>query len=101
MVQKEAPMSRYTNRGVKLTPLDIAIIRKAAQEWGLGEKGFSAALRLIVREWAVARGQLATPAPKAAPGDERFFDGQDPASRGGRGLPASVWRWLCTLFRKP
>jgi hypothetical protein len=37
---------------VNLEARDYLLIRQVAQEKGLGKKGFSAALRLIVREWA-------------------------------------------------
>ena len=42
---------KYIARIVNLEPLDYKIIRDFAQEKGLGGKGFSAALRIIVRDW--------------------------------------------------
>ncbi len=43
--------SRYINRMVNLEPRDYRIVRRAADDRGLGGKGFSAALRIIIREW--------------------------------------------------
>jgi hypothetical protein len=36
---------------VSLEKLDYRIVRQVADERGLGSKGFSAALRTIIREW--------------------------------------------------
>ena len=41
----------YIQRMVNLEPLDYRIVRRLAERKGLGKRGFSAALRLIVREW--------------------------------------------------
>ncbi len=41
-------MPRFIRRNVTLAPEDINTVRRHAQEWGLS---FSAALRLIIREW--------------------------------------------------
>ena len=46
------PTSRYLTRLVNLEPLDYHIVRQFAGEKGLGNTGFSAALRLIIREWS-------------------------------------------------
>ena len=45
------PTSRYITRLVNLEPTDYRIVRRFADEKGLGGKGFSAALRIIIREW--------------------------------------------------
>lgn len=44
-------MSRFIQRMVNLEKSDYYIVRRLADERGLGLKGFSAALRTIIREW--------------------------------------------------
>ena len=41
----------YIARLVNLAPQDYLTVRRLADEKGLGSKGFSAALRMIIREW--------------------------------------------------
>jgi hypothetical protein len=41
----------YIHRMVSLEKLDYRIVRQVANQRGLGGKGFSAALRIIIREW--------------------------------------------------
>jgi hypothetical protein len=41
----------YIPRIVNLTLQDYRTVRRLANEKGLGSKGFSAALRMIIREW--------------------------------------------------
>lgn len=48
-------MREFMPRCVNLEARDYRIVREAADEKGLGSKGFSAALRLIIREWEAAR----------------------------------------------
>jgi hypothetical protein len=43
------PSSQYVQRMVNLEPRDYRLVRRVAQEKGLGKRGFSAALRLILR----------------------------------------------------
>ena len=43
--------SEYVPRMINLEPSDYQIVRWVADQRGLGEKGFSAALRMIIREW--------------------------------------------------
>ena len=43
---------KYINRVVNLEPADYFTVKKLALEKGFGGKGFSAALRFIIREWA-------------------------------------------------
>jgi hypothetical protein len=43
--------SHYIQHMVNLHKTEEAIIQRCAEKKGLGTKGFSAALRLIVREW--------------------------------------------------
>jgi hypothetical protein len=43
--------TRYITRLVNLEQSDYWIVKRIAQERGLGGKGFSAALRMIIREW--------------------------------------------------
>jgi hypothetical protein len=59
------PTSRYLTRLVNLEPLDYHIVRRFANEKGLGGKGFSAALRLIIGEWYSI--QSVKPSPKTNP----------------------------------
>lgn len=42
----------YIPRLVNLTLQDYRTVRRLAEEKGLGSKGFSAALRMIIREWS-------------------------------------------------
>jgi hypothetical protein len=44
-------MTKYIQRLVNLELDDFQIVRRIAVERGLGGKGFSAALRMIVLEW--------------------------------------------------
>ena len=41
----------YLPRLVNLEVNDVRLIRQVASQAGLGDKGFSAALRIIIREW--------------------------------------------------
>lgn len=41
----------YLQRIVNLERRDYDTIKQVAQDKGLGKKGFSAVLRLIIREW--------------------------------------------------
>ena len=43
----------YLPQMVNLEVNDVRLIRQFANHAGLGEKGFSAALRIIIREWAL------------------------------------------------
>ena len=43
---------QYVPRMINLEQSDYNIVRRFAEERGLGDKGFSAALRMIIREWA-------------------------------------------------
>jgi hypothetical protein len=52
---------------------DFQVVRRAANPRGLGEKGFSAALQMIIREW-------------------QEFQLQDPAHMTAGGLPARADR---------
>ena len=56
------PASHYIQRMVNLEPMDYRIIRKVALEKGLGKKGHSAAIRMIIREW-YAMQKAAQPVP--------------------------------------
>ena len=42
---------QYVPRMINLEAQDYQIVRRVADQRGLGEKGFSAALRMIIREW--------------------------------------------------
>ena len=41
----------YVPRMINLERSDYQIVRQMAEERGLGEKGLSAAVRMIIREW--------------------------------------------------
>jgi hypothetical protein len=43
--------TEYIRRIVNLEPRDYDAIKQHAEDQGLGKKGFSVALRLIIREW--------------------------------------------------
>ena len=43
---------QYVPRMINLEQSDYNTVRRLAEERGLGEKGFSGALRMIIREWA-------------------------------------------------
>ena len=47
-------MTLYIRRIINLEQSDYWIVQRVIQEKGLGAKGFSAAIRLIIREWASA-----------------------------------------------
>lgn len=47
-------------RMVTLDPIDYQVIAQASELKGLGNRGFSASLRMIVREWAAAQGLSVT-----------------------------------------
>ena len=42
---------QYVPRMINLEPQDYQVVRRVADERGLGDKGFSAAMRMIIREW--------------------------------------------------
>ena len=58
----------YIPRMVNLTQREYQIIKQVAEERTLGTRGFSTALRLIVREWADLTQR---PAPQLQPADTR------------------------------
>ena len=45
------PAKKFITRQVNLEPLDYKIVRDFADENRLGRQGFSAALRMILRDW--------------------------------------------------
>ncbi len=47
--------THYVCRMVNLEGRDYRLVRIVAKERGLGAKGFSAALRMIIREWEAAQ----------------------------------------------
>ena len=57
--------TEYLQRIVNLERRDYDAIKKVAHEKGLGGKGFSAALRLIIREWETFTHTI-TPKPDAS-----------------------------------
>jgi len=51
----------YLQRIVNLERRDYDTIKQVAQDKGLGKKGFSAALRLIIREWQDLKSKVTFP----------------------------------------
>ena len=43
----------YVPRMINLEPQDYQVVRRVADQRSLSEKGFSAALRMFIREWKV------------------------------------------------
>ena len=58
----------YMTKNVVLMTVDYNIVKETADVRGLGRKGFSAALRQIIREWK----ELTAPTPpdNGKPGEE-------------------------------
>lgn len=46
---------QYIPRMVNFEPKDYTAVKDCSREFGLGSKGFSAAVRLIIREWVFLR----------------------------------------------
>ena len=64
-------MPEYIHRMVSLEEFDFETIHQVAQERGMGRKGFSKALRTIIREWQVcqeSRGSVLAPSEENQPG---------------------------------
>lgn len=59
-------MREFMPRFVNLEKGDYWIVKRAAEERGLGLKGFSAALRLIIREWQAAQSAAQPAEPEHA-----------------------------------
>ena len=55
---------RYISRIVNLTIQDYLTIRRLAEEEGLGQKGFSNALRLIIQDWLAFTNQTPPTVPE-------------------------------------
>lgn len=51
-------MTQLVRRNISLEPEDYTVVREHAQEWG---QSFSAALRLIIREWQRLKGRRPDP----------------------------------------
>ena len=52
MAKKHTPPPDYVQRMVNLERSDYDLVKQYAKECGLGNRGFSAAVRLIIREWS-------------------------------------------------
>ena len=63
---------KYIARMVNLEPQDYRTVRRLADEKGLGGKGFSAAVRMIIREWQAYSGRVSPSLP--APTDNLQTD---------------------------
>jgi hypothetical protein len=65
-------MRKYKPRFVNLEEQDYWTVKRAAEEKGLGLKGFLAALRLIIREWEAAQ------SPRIPSGPDRLTSKSEP-----------------------
>ena len=52
MAKKYTPPPDYVQRMVNLERSDYDLVKQYAKDCGLGNRGFSAAVRLIIREWS-------------------------------------------------
>ncbi len=85
------PPAKFISRQVQLEQLEYKIIRGFAREKGLGNRGFSIALGLIVREWVglrvmaeMTRGRTpANPYPAGPDAPVRFVAGRAAGSTPG------------------
>lgn len=69
MAKKVTPLPEYVPRMINLERSDYELVKQYAKDCGLGKRGFSAAARLIIREWSVLKPPAETrsvypPAPK-------------------------------------
>jgi hypothetical protein len=55
--------TKYITRLINLEQSDFWIVKRVAQERGLCGKGFSAALRMIIREWFASQYESLPSAP--------------------------------------
>ena len=69
MVRKKSPPSNYVRRIVNFERSDYELVKLVARKHGLGNRGFSAAVRMILREWSGLH-PLATPFPLDPPGPQ-------------------------------
>ena len=49
------PKTNFIPRIINFEPMDYQVVRQFAEQKRLGKKGFSAALRTIIREWHTSR----------------------------------------------
>jgi len=52
VAKKYTPPPDYVQRMINLKRSDYDLVKQYAKDCGLGNRGFSAAVRLIVREWS-------------------------------------------------
>ena len=55
MAKKVAPPPEYVPRMINLERSDYELVKQYAKDCGLGKRGFSAAARLIIREWSALK----------------------------------------------
>ena len=55
MSTEHNPAKKYVARNVNLEACDYRAVKQFCVQNGLGGKGFSAALRMIIREWAALK----------------------------------------------
>ena len=55
MAKKYTPPTEYVRRIVNLERSDYDLVKQYAKDCGLGSRGFSASVRLIIREWSALK----------------------------------------------
>ena len=55
MANKHTPPPEYVPRMINLERSDYELVKQYAKDCGLGKRGFSAATRLIIREWSLLK----------------------------------------------
>jgi hypothetical protein len=73
---KQSERGRYIRRIVYLEPRDVRAVMDYAREKGLRVRGFSPAVRMIIREWLdFRRGAVLVFRPGGPPGKDGPTDG--------------------------
>lgn len=66
MAKQYTPPTEYVRRIVNLERCDYDLVKQVAKQRGLGKRGFSAAMRMIIREWSYMQ-PTADPLPQYPP----------------------------------
>ena len=69
MSEEHTSPTNYVRRIVNFERCDYELVKQVARKRGLGRRGFSAAVRMILREWAGLH-PLAAPFPLDPPGPQ-------------------------------
>ena len=67
MSEEHTSPTNYVRRIVNFERCDYELVKQVARQRGLGRRGFSAAVRMILREWSRLH-PLAAPFPLDPPG---------------------------------